>query len=176
MNIREANVTDAPGIARVHVDTWRSAYRAIIPQSFLDELSYEQRARQWERTLRGAGHQEFVYVAENEARQIIAFASGGSALSKEPSLYTGELFAIYILDAYQRQGLGQRLFFQVVERLLTLQLTSMLIWFLAENSARRFYEKLGGVLVQTDTYRIAGAELEQVAYGWPDITQFVRLS
>jgi hypothetical protein len=52
----------------------------------------------------------------------------------------------------------------------------MLIWVLAENSARRFYEKLGGVLVQTDTYRIAGAELEQVAYGWPDITQFVRLS
>jgi L-amino acid N-acyltransferase YncA len=140
MKVREASLADAAGIARVHVDSWRSAYQGIVPESILDRLSYEQKERQWEETFRGTTHQEFVYIAENEAQQIIGFASGGPGLSKNDSLYQGELFTIYILDAYQRQGLGHRLFFQVVERLLALELTSMLIWVLAENPARRFYE------------------------------------
>lgn len=45
MNIRKANRDDAPGIAKVHVDSWRTTYKGIIPQSFLDELSYEQRTK-----------------------------------------------------------------------------------------------------------------------------------
>lgn len=173
MKIREASFPDAPGIARVHVNTWRSAYRGIVPESILNELSYEQKERQWRETFRGTRHQEFVYVVENEARQIVGFASGGPALSKKGSLYRGELFTIYILDAYQQQGLGHRLFFQVVERLLTLELTSMLIWVLAENPARRFYESLGGKRVKTSSYEIKGIYLKQIAYGWPDITRLV---
>jgi hypothetical protein len=31
VQIREATVADADGIARVHVDTWRSAYCGLIP-------------------------------------------------------------------------------------------------------------------------------------------------
>jgi GNAT superfamily N-acetyltransferase len=171
MEVREALLSDAAGIARVHVDSWRSAYREIVPASILDGLSYEQKERQWEETLRGTTHQEFVYVAEDEAQQIVGFASGGPALGKNDTLYRGELFTIYLLDAYQRQGLGHRLFFQVVARLLALELTSMLIWVLAENPARRFYEVLGGDLVQTGSYEIKGVKLKQVAYGWLDITQ-----
>ncbi|MDQ6659559.1 MAG: GNAT family N-acetyltransferase [Chloroflexota bacterium] len=129
----------------------------------LDGLSYEQKERQWAETFRGTKHQESVYVAEDEAEQIIGFASGGPTLAKNDSLYRGELFTIYILDAYQRQGLGHRLFFQVVERLLALELTSMLIWVLAENPACRFYEALGGELVKTGCYEIKGVKLEQVA-------------
>ena len=174
MKVREAFLPDATGIARVHVESWRSAYRGIVPDSILEGLSYEQKERQWQETFRGTTHQEFVYVAEDEAQQIIGFASGGPALGKIDSLYRGELFTIYILDAYQRQGLGHRFFFQVVERLLTLELTSMLIWVLTENPARRFYEALGGELVRTGSYEIKGVELKQVAYGWLDITHLRR--
>ena len=171
MKVREALLPDAAGIARVHVDSWRSAYQGFVPTSILDGLLYEQKERQWEETLRGTAHQEFVYVVEDEARQIVGFASGGPALAKNDTRYKGELFTIYLLDTYQRQGLGRRLFFRVVERLLALELTSMLIWVLAENPARRFYEVLGGDLVQTGSYEIKGVELKQVAYGWLDITQ-----
>ena len=31
MRIREATPDDVPGIARVHVDTWRTAYVDIVP-------------------------------------------------------------------------------------------------------------------------------------------------
>ena len=34
MRIREASVTDAPAIARVTVDTWKTAYRGIIDDNY----------------------------------------------------------------------------------------------------------------------------------------------
>lgn len=47
----------------------------------------------------------------------------------------------------------------------------MLIWVLTENPARRFYEKLGGRVVDTGSDRVKGVELQHVAYGWLDLTQ-----
>ncbi len=41
--VREASLEDAPAIARVHVDTWRTTYRGIIPEDYLATLSYQQR-------------------------------------------------------------------------------------------------------------------------------------
>ena len=34
--IRPAQTADAPGIARVHVEAWRSTYRGIVSDAFLD--------------------------------------------------------------------------------------------------------------------------------------------
>ncbi|GCE29007.1 putative N-acetyltransferase YuaI [Dictyobacter alpinus] len=170
LKIRAATLDDVAGIARVHVDVWRSAYRGIVPDDILAGLSYERRERQWDVTLRGTHHQEFVYLAEDENGQCVGFASGGPALFDDP-VYQGELFTIYILAAYQRQGLGYRLFFQIVERLSEQGLTSMFLWVLADNPACSFYESLGGRPVKTGVYEVGGTKLQQVGYGWPDITQ-----
>ena len=35
MHIREATLDDVPGIARVHVDTWRTTYVDIVPAGAL---------------------------------------------------------------------------------------------------------------------------------------------
>jgi len=43
MIIRKAKLDDATGIAKVHVDSWRTTYKGIIPDDFLNNLSYEQR-------------------------------------------------------------------------------------------------------------------------------------
>lgn len=39
MRTRDAVVEDAPGIARVHVESWRAAYAGLMPQAVLDDLS-----------------------------------------------------------------------------------------------------------------------------------------
>lgn len=166
MQIREATVADAAGIARVHVDTWRSAYKGIVPDAVLDELSYEQRAALWERILEPPTS-TFAYVAEDlVTQQIVGFVSGGLAMDREDPVYNGELFTIYILEAYQRQGLGKQLFYLTVERLIEMGLDSMLIWVYADNSARRFYEALGGQIVGSQSYEEGGVMLEQVSYGF----------
>jgi hypothetical protein len=45
---------------------------------------------------------------------------------------------------------------------------SMLVWVLAENYARGFYERLGGALVGEQEITLGGVALREVAYGWPD--------
>ena len=46
---------------------------------------------------------------------------------------------------------------------------SMLIWVLAKNPSRAFYEALGGQRVYEKQIVIGGETLVEVAYGWRDI-------
>lgn len=41
MIIRRAGINDAQGIAIVHVNSWRTTYKGIIQNDFLNNLSYE---------------------------------------------------------------------------------------------------------------------------------------
>ena len=49
----------------------------------------------------------WVYVAENDAGEIVGFACGGPERSGDP-VYTGELYGIYVLPEYHRRGIGRR--------------------------------------------------------------------
>jgi hypothetical protein len=44
----------------------------------------------------------------------------------------------------------------------------MLVWVLADNPSRRFYEALGGAPVRTQHIEFGGTLLEEIAYGWRD--------
>ena len=165
VKIRTANLSDAAGIARVHVESWRTTYKGIIPDDFLARLSYEQREHLWNQVLTDPSR--FVYVAEDEPGQIVGFISGGP----EPNgdiLYTGEIDAIYLLVPYQGQGIGRRLVITLASRLIQESMTALLVWVLAANPARKFYERLGGQLVYEKETSIGGASLIEVAYGWRD--------
>jgi hypothetical protein len=41
MIIRRAELNDVVGIAKVHVDSWKTTYKDIVPDEFLIKLSYE---------------------------------------------------------------------------------------------------------------------------------------
>ena len=98
MLIREANELDAPGIARVQVDAWRTTYKAIVPDSYLTSLNYENREQRWQQIL-ASDENHFAFVAETEDKQIVGFASAGK--NREPSEdFAGELYAIYVLENY----------------------------------------------------------------------------
>ena len=56
----------------------------------------------------------------------------------------------------------------LVHQLLQAGMTALLLWVLAENPARQFYERLGGQPVYDKTVIIGGVPLIEVAYGWPD--------
>ena len=167
VTVREAVPADARAIARVHVDSWRTTYRGIVPDSVLLQLSYEERERRWQGILDAAEGQAFVYVAVDEFGQIVGFASGGPERSGDPD-YKGELYAIYIADAYHRKGVGRLLAQTVAERLARAGLHSMLVWVLADNPARHFYEALGGQQARRQQITIGEVTLDEIGYGWTD--------
>lgn len=169
--VRPARPDDAAGIARVHVATWRSTYRGLIPDEYLDNLKEETRAAYWKDVITrdvGAPDQPFVMVAEKSGRGVVGFAVGGPERRGDPR-FKGELGAIYILEAHQRQGIGTRLVQAVARELLQRGCSTMLVWVLAKNPCRPFYEALGGRRIRSETITIGGATLENWAYGWDDI-------
>ena len=167
MRIREAQVADARAIAEIHVAVWRTTYRGIVPGDYLAALSVDDREQRWAAILAGDLGRTCAFVAEDDGRRVVGFADGGPRREGDPA-YAGELYAIYILDDHQGQGIGRRLVSAVARRLSELGMPSMLIWALAVNPACRFYEALGGQLIERKPIEIGGATLEEVAYGWPD--------
>jgi ribosomal protein S18 acetylase RimI-like enzyme len=164
--VRPAELGDAAAIARVHVATWRSAYRGLLPDAFLDTLSEARYEERWQRSLANDGAR--VYVAEDQ-QEIVAFASGGRERAGEHG-YKGELYAIYVLEKAQGRGHGRGLVRAIVGGLRELGLADMIVWVLRDNArARRFYERLGGVYVRSQPITIGTSLLDEVSYGWPSL-------
>jgi L-amino acid N-acyltransferase YncA len=94
MVIREARLDDALAIARVHVDTWLSTYRGIVPEDYLARLDYSPRERSWGQMLSTAAEDNhFIYVIEDRAGQIVGFADGGQERTGDP-VYKGDMPSI----------------------------------------------------------------------------------
>jgi GNAT superfamily N-acetyltransferase len=169
MRIRTAQITDAKAIAQVHVDSWRSTYKGIVPDDFLANLSYERRERGWREILSNAERQRsFVYVAEDEAEKVVGFVNGGPE-REDDSFYKGELYAIYLLESYQHKGIGRQLVRVATQQLIERSFETMLVWVLADNPSRRFYERIGGRQVREKKIKIGGVDFVEVVYGWSDI-------
>jgi len=170
--IRQAIAADAPGVARVHVATWRTTYKVLMADEILAGLSVERREQYWLRQLEAPLPNSFVYVAEQN-EQVVGFSSGGAERTGDPD-YQGEVYALYLLQKAQRQGLGRGLLDASAQALLANGLRSMLIWVLRDNPSRRFYEALGGSFVREQTIEIGGQALVEVAYGWKDLHSLVK--
>jgi GNAT superfamily N-acetyltransferase len=165
MLIRKAQPSDAPAIARVHVDSWRTSYAGILSGEFLAALSYEARQEMWSGIL--ARGESILYVAETPTGQVVGFAGGGRERTGD-RMYQGELYVLYLLQSFQRQGTGRALFNAVAAELRQAGLTSLLVWVLSANPARQFYEALGGEFLWEKDIEIGGQRLVEAAYGWKD--------
>jgi len=167
MIIRRAILEDAKGIAEVHVKSWQETYKGIVDQEYLDNLKVEDRFRMWEAGLSVKNHSEPVYVAENRQGEIIGFASFGAERSKRFAA-DGELYAIYLLEKYKGSKIGTALFAAGVKDFLS-HYSSILVWVLAENKSRLFYEKFVPEKAGEEEITIAGKKHKEIAYVWKDI-------
>ena len=174
--MREATCSDIPAIARVHVDTWRSTYSGIVPDEVLTDLSYEKRENAWQNVFEQAVHSDgFTYVSEDETGRVVGFLDGGRERAGD-QLYKGEINAIYILSSHQHRGIGRELVQLAVEKLWQMDIHSMLVWVLEDNPTCKFYEALGGQIVQSKKIEMRGSTLIELAYGWTDISILLRPS
>lgn len=166
MLIRKAEFKDAAGIANVHISSWRTTYRDVVSESYLANMDLEERVKRWQRIL--ADGQSSTIVAVDGQGTIVGFANGGQERSQKYD-YDGELYAIYLLEEYQRQGIGRKLVYQLAKAFESNGFTQMLVWVLAENPSRQFYESLGPTYIDEKTMIIGGDEFVEIAYGWADI-------
>lgn len=168
--IRPARMGDANGIACVQVESWRSTYVGIVPDGYLASLNTDARTGSWKEQI-SAGTST-ILVAEDEIG-IFGFASGGRLRDRIDG-YDAELYAIYLLQHKQKQGVGKVLAQQVAKGLNDIGFRSLIVWVLAKNPAAEFYQHLGGAAVATKQIEIGGAQLTEIAFGWASISGFLR--
>ncbi|PKK81115.1 MAG: GNAT family N-acetyltransferase [Thermoplasmata archaeon HGW-Thermoplasmata-2] len=174
MKIREATEKDLPEIVKIGIATWRTTYAGMIPAETLANMSQEWGVEKRKKTLaeKLAGTKEWhTFVAEDDNGKIVGFIDGGPQRGEEHKIpdCAGELYAMYVLKAHQQKGVGRQLFLALVRRLLECKMNSMVVHVLEKNPSRKFYEKIGGEYLATNTIEIGGAKLEDVIYGWKDL-------
>jgi len=142
MSIRRAELSDAKGIAAVHVAAWQVAYRGLLPDDVLDRLSIDDSEKRWsERITKPWGH---IFVAEQEAH-IVGFVACGSSQDEDiDQKKVGEIYAIYVHPEQWRQGHGAALMGEAAECLREDGFEEITVWVLKGNQgAIAFYEAAG---------------------------------
>ncbi|MGQ0677457.1 MAG: GNAT family N-acetyltransferase [Rhodospirillales bacterium] len=166
--IRKAVAEDAEAIARVHVATWRSTYPGLIPDSILVGLNEERHTQMWRRATGHPGGRDVVYVAEHASDGVVGFASAGPR-RVDGLHFAGELYTLYVQQDHQGRGIGRRLLKRGFRALVGRGYPSALVWVLASNPSRFFYQAMGGERVGSRTEALWGVLMDEAAFGWRDL-------
>lgn len=141
MNIRVATPDDAAVVARIHIDSWRAAYRGLVPDEKLAALDYASRTERFRRDL--AAPDPCTCVIE-DAGEIAGFCTFGACRDSDTTPQIGEIWGIYLAPGHWRKGLGRALALHAEQQLAARGCRRITLWVFADNrSARGFYEAMG---------------------------------
>lgn len=133
----------------MHLESWRWAYRGLLPDSYLDRLRHDELAARWWRRL-AVAEEESIHVIERFDRKsgggkVGGFVSYGPFRDDSSWLgFAGEVFMLYLEPELVGRGLGRRLMRRATADLSRYGCHWCVVWVLARNtSARRFYEREG---------------------------------
>ncbi len=172
ITIRRAAPQDAPAIARVRVDSWRTTYRGLVPDAYLDGMQLDASIEMWARVLSAGASTASVFVAE-DAGEVVGFAAGNMLPEPKHGL-NAELSAIYLRREFQRAGLGRRLVCAVARAQRAHGATGLIVWIIAGNkAARAFYERMGAALLIEQPFEWDGMPLTEAGYGFTDLDALV---
>jgi len=171
VTVRAARLSDAPAIARVHVETWRLAYPGIVPKEYLVGMTEARQTAQWETSIRRARGADTVLVAEAATGGgIVGFGNCGRARRGGDR---GEVFTLYVASDWQGRGIGRALLLGLFTTLHRNGLNEGLIWVLSANPARYFYEAMDGKRRAERRESFSGLMLDETAYGWSDLNAWL---
>ena len=160
--IRKALIEDAYERAVCHVSSWRSAYKGIVPDEYLDNLSVENRAEKFKRQLQELTNVLF-YNAVYENKIIGLLGIWKSSGEDKPN--TGEIGGIYLIEEFWGKGYGREMMNFAINTLKNMGYNEINLWVLEDNiRARKFYEKCGYVFDGTKKEIIIGKPLIEIRY------------
>jgi GNAT superfamily N-acetyltransferase len=169
--VRPGQPADAEEIASAFVETWRATYPGMLPDRVLIKMSDEAQAFYWSRLL-GARHaREFVRVAVNAQGGVAGFGSAGPGRDggRRGAAREGEIYTLYVRPDWQNRGIGRALICALLQGLRERGCHQAMLWVLAANPSRFFYEAMGGQKSYERSERLWGMDVAQVGYRWPDL-------
>lgn len=159
--IKKANVSDSYNIAKLQVSGWQSAYKGLIDDNFLNNMSIDISCDNWKQNILSQNDDNHIYVYEkdNKTLGLIRFGKPDDALSQ----YNAEIHVLYVEPSLKRTGIGTKLFNFAKEYFINKNTTHLIIWCLKSNTPSiKFYQKMGGNIVSTRIINFNNLELEEV--------------
>jgi ribosomal protein S18 acetylase RimI-like enzyme len=170
MFFRDAAQPDAAAIAALHAESWRSAYRGILLDEFLDKRVHLERAEVWQQRFTGPHDKPMVTLLAEEDGHLVGFAC---ASRDENAVYGSYLDNLHVAPGYTSKGIGRKLLSEIARRLINDGSHSGLyLWVFEQNvRARRFYERTGAQVVGSERRLAAdGQHLDLVRCYWPQLS------
>ena len=155
MIIRKAEEGDVRQIAEILVEDWKTAYRGIMDDDFLDSMNAEQRYQ-----IEVRRYSEYTVAAEQQV--ILGYAWNQLTEDGEADC---EIVALYVRWSERKSGIGRALLANAMDTFRQAGRKRMIVWCLRDNDeARRFYEKTGGQVYRTGTHRWGNRDYDMISY------------
>lgn len=172
LSIRPIAPGDAETLALLHATSWRSAYRGILRDEYLDYEVVSDRKAVWSERLIAMPPSHFGHLATIAGRPVgFIYARGDD----DPAWGT-LLDNIHVLPEVKRQGLGRRLIAAMCREAQIRHLDAgVFLWVFEQNDqARRFYARLGGESVErVVTEAPGGGEIAEWRVAWRSPAQLM---
>lgn len=164
MEIRKATIEDVKDISRIHALSWKSAYKGIIPQVYLDELKEDFWVPAFETWIKDNVLTAQLIIKEGSPVGCVAYGKARDKSLKD----WGEIVSIYLLHEYFGRGLGNLLLESALLDLKQSGHINVYLWVLKKNQrGRRFYEKHKWQCSKDEcVVEIAGKKLIELRYNY----------
>ena len=170
ISVRPARLEDAATLARIYVETWRDTYAGVLPDQMLVGMSDTRHAAAWAHELRTSDRFGDTLAAELPNDGIVGLSTVGSTRRDASALIDGgEIYRLYVAPAFQNRGIGRALMLGSFDWLIERRRGAAMLWVVAQNPSRFFYERLGGIRLGERTEHMGGTAVHEIAYGWPDL-------
>ncbi len=144
LTVRRAGLDDARAIAAVHIRSWRAAYRGLLPDRALDQLSLEAREGDWRGWLSEGGAREFTLVAERDGTPVAFCTLEMPAREDDEADDVAAIPALYADPEAFGTGAGSALMAAALEAVGEDGYREAVLWVLEGNRrAEEFYGRHG---------------------------------
>ena len=142
--VRAARASDAEGLARVQIASWRAAFTGLVPDVVIAELTSDEAAGQFAERWRDAitapptsKHRVHVAVEKPGDPEILGFAAAGPTTDEDLWPGTdGELYELHVLPSVAEEGHDGRLLNAVADTFAEDGFSTGYTWTLAGDEAR----------------------------------------
>lgn len=158
-------LADCDRVSEIRIRGWQTAYRGLMPQSFLDALSVTEDAeRRRARFAQGDG--SVVNLVAEQDGEVVGWAAHGPYREGERRTHDAELYALYVAPGHAGTGIGRTLLAEAIRRTVAGGHRRVYLWVLKENThARRFYERAGFHADGTEEpFEVEGVAVPEVRY------------
>ena len=141
-SVRPATARDAKAIAQIHVSTWQAAYKNLMPEDYLSQMTLEKRLAYWSEAIE---YSEPQLLVATEGDNIVGFVGYDRSRDAKTRSTVGEIWAIYVLPSHWASGVGLALWDGARDGLKEEGCTQVTLWVLLANErALRFCEHAAG--------------------------------